>query len=143
MWERPAWITERSIDARQNPRHSVVRTFFSAFAFGGSLDEAQEVTVVNLSIGGIGIIDIPPLDRGEELTLELHLEEIDLPAALAGRKILRLEAQVAWSDGDDRAMGLSFARLRDDERALLAEVIEYLADHPPTPATVVGKMKCV
>ena len=135
MTYRPAWITERRLDARQNPRHGVVRTFFSAFAFGGGLDETQEVVVVNLSVGGIGIIEMPPLERGEVVTLELHLGEIDASPALAdclaGQTILRLEARVAWSDGASRAMGLSFVGLRDEPRALLTAVVEHLLVHPP------------
>jgi hypothetical protein len=134
MAYRPGWITERRLDARQNPRHDVVRTFFSAFVFGGGLDETQEVVVVNLSVGGVGIIEMPPLERGEELTLELHLAEIDaspeLAARLGGHKILRLGARVAWSDGVSRAMGLSFVGLRDEHRALLAAVVEHLQGHP-------------
>lgn len=135
MAYRPAWITERRLDKRQNPRHGVVRTFFSAFVFGGSLDETQEVVVVNLSVGGMGIIEMPPLERGEELTLELHLGEIDASPSLAerlgGHKILRLGARVAWSDGASRAMGLSFVGLRDEQRALLTAVVEHLQTHPP------------
>jgi hypothetical protein len=134
MAYRPAWIIERRLDERQNPRHDVVRTFFSAFVFGGGLDETQEVVVVNLSVGGMGIIEMPPLERGEELTIELHLGEIEASQALVeqlgGHKILRLEARVAWSDGASRAMGLCFVGLRDEQRALLAAVVEHLQAHP-------------
>lgn len=134
MEYRPEWITERRLDARQNPRHDVVRTFFSAFVFGGGLDETQEVVVVNLSVGGMGIIEMPPLAQGEALTIELHLGEIEASLALVeqlgGPKILRLGARVAWSDGTSRAMGLCFVGLRDEQRALLAAVVGYLQAHP-------------
>jgi hypothetical protein len=135
MTYRPAWITERRLDARQNPRQGVVRTFFSAFVFGGSLDETQEVVVVNLSIGGVGVVEMPPLERGEELTLELHLGEIDASPALTerlgGYKILRLGARVAWADAEGRAMGLCFVGVREEQRALLAAVVEHLQAHAP------------
>ena len=103
-----------------------MRTFFSAFMFADNLGDTHEVVVVNLSPEGIGITEVPPLPTGEEVELELHLREMNLPPHLCGRTIPRLKAAVAWSDKTSRAMGLKFIHVREAQRQLLDAVVDFL-----------------
>lgn len=118
--------SERRDAPRINDR---CRIAYRALLAEGATERAEAAATVNLSASGLCMVTPAALDRDAHLALELDLEGHEDPVVAVGR--------VVWCDREDEAeaehagryrVGVCFTWLRDEDRASLSVIADYVQD---------------
>ena len=90
---------------------------------GGEADPKRSATeTLNLSASGLCLVSPAPLEQNTDLALELSLKGRQEPVLAMGR--------VVWCDsaGDAYRVGISFSWVREQDRAALALIADYVQE---------------